>query len=52
MFTVEFEVLLVVAAFILGATEGHNIWAWIKSWFVKEVKVVETKVTGHTGPVA
>lgn len=60
MFTTEFEIILVLAAFALGATEGANITAWVKSWFVKEVKAVEDKVvpahlfpttlTGQTGP--
>lgn len=50
MLTWQFELLVFAAAFILGALEGHNLWAWLKSWFVKEVKIVETKITGATGP--
>lgn len=50
MFTTTFEVIIIAAAFILGATEGANLWAWVKSWFYKEVTAVENKVTGHTGP--
>ena len=49
MFTTTFEIVLFVACFLLGAFEGANLWAWIKSWFVKEVTAVETKITG-TGP--
>lgn len=49
MFTIEFEIVLVIAAFILGATEGANIWAWIKSWFVKEEQAVVTKVESVVG---
>jgi hypothetical protein len=50
MFTVEFEILLVVAAFILGSLEGPRLYAWVKSWFHKEVTAVENKLTGHSGP--
>jgi hypothetical protein len=46
MFSTPFELLLIVAAFILGGFEGQRLWAWLKSWFFKEVD----KVTGHTGP--
>jgi hypothetical protein len=35
MFTVEFELLLIIAAFILGALEGPRLYAWVRSWFVK-----------------
>jgi len=50
MFTIPFEIALCIAFFILGALEGARLWAWVESWFVKEVKVVENKITGHTGP--
>lgn len=48
--TIEVVALVVIAAFILGALEGHNFWAWLKSWFVKEATTVADKITGHTGP--
>jgi hypothetical protein len=48
MFTLTFEIVLVTAAFILGALEGPRLFAWVTSWFVKEVKAVETKI-GPTG---
>jgi hypothetical protein len=50
MFTTEFEIVLAIACFFLGAFEGQNILAWVKSWFVKEVAAVESKVTGTSGP--
>jgi len=48
MFTLTFEIVIFIAAFILGALEGPRLFAWVKSWFVKEVKAVETKI-GPTG---
>jgi len=53
MFTTEFEIILIIAAFILGATEGPRIAAWVKSWFVKEAIAVENKIVppkAGTGP--
>jgi len=50
MFTTECEVVIILAAFVLGATEGQRFFAWVKSWFAHEVTAVENKITGHSGP--
>ena len=54
MLTTEFEIIVFIAAFLLGATEGRNLWAWVKGWFSKEVTAVEAKITpaGPTGVAA
>jgi hypothetical protein len=44
MFTVPFEILLVVAAFILGALEGARVWAALKVLAGKEVQFIEKKI--------
>jgi hypothetical protein len=49
MFTTEFEVVMVVVAFLVGTFWGPTVLAWGKSWFVKEEHAVVTKVTG-SGP--
>lgn len=48
--SLEFFAASVVGAFILGALEGGRLWAWLKSWVVKEETKVYDKLTGHTGP--
>ena len=50
MFTTQFELVLVVVAFLLGTFVGPLLWIWFKQWFWAEATAIENKITGHSGP--
>jgi hypothetical protein len=50
MFTLTFEIVIFIAAFILGWLEGPRLWTAIKVLAGKEVAFVETKIHAPTGP--